>query len=221
MLNGLMMASAGVSVLEVAFTDSDFTTSASSSPHTFTAMALGDAAADRRMILCITYRGSAGRTITGVTIGGQTATRLVAVETEPAQRNSLIYIADVPTGTTGDVVITSNTGLNEVGASIYRTIGLSTTTTPSATATDNVATANLVDVSLNTLARSVVVACCAAENNVTTTWAGVTEGADFSVGTRSHSSGSEVALTAETPRTVTATYSSFPNSPTAASICIQ
>ena len=220
MLNGFMMAAAGASVPEVAFTDSDFDTSALSSV-TFSAMSFGSAATDRRMILCITYRAVGGRTISGVTIGGQTATRLVAVLTEGVSRNSLIYIADVPSGTTGDVVITANSALNDVGVSIYRTVGLSTTTTPNDTGTDNAQTANLMDVSLNTLANSVVVACCASENNVTTTWAGVTEGADFSVGTRSHSSGAIVALTAETPRTVTATYSSTPNNETAASICIQ
>jgi hypothetical protein len=80
------------------------------STYTFASVSFGDADASR--VIAVTVHGVSlsSRSITGVTIGGVTATAAV---TATASRPIGIWYAAVPTGTTGNVVVTfSNTVLN-------------------------------------------------------------------------------------------------------------
>lgn len=92
-------------------TDIDQQTAVASS-YTFTGKQFGPAPTvvqTRRIIVAITGKVSASgaNNITGVTIGGVTATR-VAFANQSAIHTSAIYIATVPTGDTGNVVVTYN-----------------------------------------------------------------------------------------------------------------
>ncbi len=67
---------------------------------------LGAASATRRIVVAVygVDGGGAGRTITAVTVQGISATRLV--EQNDARGPLGLFIADVPTGTTGNIVTT-------------------------------------------------------------------------------------------------------------------
>lgn len=80
-----------------------------SDPYTFTAVGIGTADADRRVLAVVTSLID-GQTedISSVTIGGISATELVYVARDnvPSFRNAIgMYIAAVPTGTTADIVL--------------------------------------------------------------------------------------------------------------------
>src|SRR3990167_11105596 len=91
---------ASVAFLQVNGSATDLTT------YTFSAENLGVAASDRFIVVTITGRSSDGgaRTIDTVTIGGVTATINIQIANSGSFNG--IATAAVPTGTTGDIVIT-------------------------------------------------------------------------------------------------------------------
>ncbi|PPD07133.1 MAG: hypothetical protein CTY28_10145 [Hyphomicrobium sp.] len=70
-------------------------------PHSFTGLSLGTAG---RRHIGLTIGWVSSKTITSVTVGGVAATLVTSTSVLTVQ--SAIYIASVPTGTTGDVVVT-------------------------------------------------------------------------------------------------------------------
>ena len=98
-----------------------------SNAFTFSSHGLGTAASDRKIILGITALHGSTRTLSSVTIGGVTATITVQANGSSADHQSIV-IADVPTGATGDIVVTfsaSTTVCGIVGVAVY---GLSSST---------------------------------------------------------------------------------------------
>jgi hypothetical protein len=76
-------------------------------PHTFTAAAIGTAAADRHVIVAATWSTAASVTnITGITVGGVAATIDATYYNATGPRGCTIARAAVPTGTTANVVVT-------------------------------------------------------------------------------------------------------------------
>jgi len=72
--------------------------------YTFASQNLGTASSDRVIAVAVSGRQSSARTVSSVTIGGVSATE---IGTRGSSQNPLgIWIAAVPTGTTGDVVVT-------------------------------------------------------------------------------------------------------------------
>jgi hypothetical protein len=92
-------------------------------PTTFSGYAIGTPAADRQVIV---YLANRQNTITGMTIGGVTATR-VAID-EDSTWKAEIWIANVPTGTTADIVI-SGPSTRWLGICVYAATGISATPT--------------------------------------------------------------------------------------------
>ena len=77
--------------------------------YTYAAQNLGAASSGRVIVVGVSGRQSTARTITGVTIGGVTATEW---GTRGSSQNPLgIWAATVPSGTTGDVVVTFSSGM--------------------------------------------------------------------------------------------------------------
>ncbi len=72
---------------------------------TFSGMALGAADPSRTIVVVITHNVTDNSLVTGVTIGGVTAT---IDWTSSTNKQHVIARASVPTGTTGDVVVTYN-----------------------------------------------------------------------------------------------------------------
>jgi hypothetical protein len=141
--------------------------------YTFSSENLGAADAGRYIIVGVTARNStADRTLDSVTVGGVAAT-IVADIADGTSRAS-IAIAAVPTGTTGDVVVTYSGQQLRCRIGLWRATGIDPT--PHDTETDGSDT--VPSASLNVPAGGFAVAV-AMENALTTaTWVGLTEAWD-------------------------------------------
>jgi hypothetical protein len=105
-------------------------TNGTSPTPSFTDLAIGAAAADRKVVACIYVLTLTGRTITGVTIGGIAATQVKAASNGGAGvRMAEFWVADVPTGTTATVAVTISGGnILGAGAIVYRMTGAGSST---------------------------------------------------------------------------------------------
>ena len=83
--------------------------------HTFAAMPLGSAVADRTILVCVVTQA----TISSVTVAGVAATRDIEHSGGSSTRASL-WRATVPTGTNGDVVVTIGSSTTRCGVGLYR-----------------------------------------------------------------------------------------------------
>ena len=119
----------------VIWTDRKWTSSATN-PVTHSACAISTASANRHVIVGVGIDNNS-RTISGVTIGGVAATLLAAKYTSGIGVTGIqlwMYGALVPTGTTGDVVVTYSAACEFNGVVVWAAYGL-TSLTPTDTAT--------------------------------------------------------------------------------------
>ena len=80
----------------------------SNTTHTYTSMAIGSAAGDRWVIAGVYVNFNSGRSISSLTIGGESATLMYASPTLSASGARLeFWKANVPTGTSVSVVVNS------------------------------------------------------------------------------------------------------------------
>lgn len=177
------------------------------SSFTFSSESLGTAG-NRWIIVgiaanCVSVSG--GSAISSVTIGGITAT--IAKEqrggSPGTDATAALAIAYVPTGTTGDIVVTFAASYGTCSITWWAAYDL-TSITAVATASS---TADPSALNVNTAVGDLVAACVCSMNSVTVTWTGVTERADFLSETQCCGVGDHTATTAETPRTVSGDFS--------------
>lgn len=176
------------------------TSAADLTTYTFAAQPLGAAAADRYIVVGVQRRPAA--TVSAVTVGGVSATQVV---TATNSDNAVsLWIAAVPTGTTGDVVVTLSTGVLRCAIQVYRLTGIASpvpyhTVTGSGTGTASGA--------LNIPAGGVAIGC-AVQGTTTTaaTWAGLTEDYDAQVEVITASSASGTFASPQTGLTVSCTF---------------
>ncbi|MFA5768360.1 MAG: LamG-like jellyroll fold domain-containing protein [Bacteroidales bacterium] len=170
-------------------------------------VSFGDAAADRYIIVTAAARkAGASTTITGVTIGGVSATEVHQnTNTSTNTDVSGIFIAAVPTGTSGNVVVTYGATMVRSIIGVYRVTSLS-----SATASDTAGYISTADPT-NTLdipAGGFAVAVALTNSGGTTTWTGLTEDFDGTLETFvTYSGASKSFLDAQTGLTITADFS--------------
>lgn len=147
--------------------------------YTFTTQSIG-AADPNRVVVCCVFGGvgSAGRTISSVTIGGVTATAGVTAisGTSGGSWASSIYYARVPTGTTATVEIVWSGSMGRCGISLYRLITRGSIA-PSATASDVTYSSGVLSNTINCPPNGAIIACGYGSILSTTniTWSGVTE----------------------------------------------
>lgn len=127
---------------------------ANASTYTFASKDIGAADAARRVIVAAMTDGvNSGTTITSVTVGGVTCDEIIEFT------NSFvcvgIYIANVPTGTTADIVVTPSAGKARAAVDWWITNDLSANT---ATATDS-STASPSSLVLSTTNGGFAVSC--------------------------------------------------------------
>lgn len=138
----------GSSSLDLTFREqrvnaSDLTT------YTFSAVNIGSPDAGRTVFVAVTGAGTAGRTITGVTIGGVSATQAIQ-QAHSASESAVvaIFAADVPTDSTADIVVTWSAGQLRTGIGVWTANGISsltpvdTATSQADPATDTLTTVN-------------------------------------------------------------------------------
>ncbi len=152
--------------------------------YTFSAQAIGTASSDRIVIVAVGAANiSTGTTLSSATIGGVAATIQKQQTNNAASIDTIsaVITAAVPTGTTGDVVLTFSTGQLRVGISTFSLTGGSATA--SETQADTNGTDAVPDVTINVLAGGGWVGCTygyTGTATATVTWAGtgVTEASD-------------------------------------------
>lgn len=113
-----------------AFVDSQADTT-SSSTKTFTAIGFGAADSNRVVVAAFAFRSDTGaETISGVTIGGVSATRVTsAFQNDAGLVTSDIWYATGVSGTSGDVVITFSGNIETGACGTYRIVTGTTTPT--------------------------------------------------------------------------------------------
>ena len=195
-----------------AVSTSDLTT------YTFSTQALGAAHSNRRIAVFISGSAAAsGRTISTVTINSASAAVVSDGVTSASAdggggsttRLSALWIATVPTGTTGDIVITFSGAVERCAISVYRL--LNTGTTAHHVANDTTITSNAFSTSLNIPGSGAAIGGVAADgNSAARTWTAtnITENVDATIeGNHTYSTASGFFTTPETGRTITFTAS--------------
>lgn len=172
--------------------------------YTFAAQNLGSAVADRYIAYTVNGRSSDGaaRTITSVTIGGVTATAGPFVGNSGSHVGA--GIAAVPTGATGDVVVTWSSTMTDCTVSLYYVTGVSSTT-PTSSVTD---TTTALSQSINVDAGGFAIGISTSDSgSATATWAGITEKFDDATATGNDQSGAgDEFASAQTGLTVSCTW---------------
>lgn len=172
---------------------------------TFSTRAIGTAAANRLVVVGVTgFNGVALRSVLSLTVAGVSAT---IVKATPGTNGAAeVWIAAVPTGATGDIVVTWSGGVQRTGIGVWAIYGASAT----AYDTGN-STADPLTDTINIDNGGVLIACEFSQGSggtVTTTWTNITENYDESIeGNTSQSGASDAFATAQTGRTITATFS--------------
>lgn len=132
---------------------------------TFTSQNFGPAAANRYIVIGTTA-------LTTVTVGGVSATKMVSVTS--SNGTSALWVAAVPTGTSGTVVV-NGSGSQTTAFAAYSMIG-NASPTPGAT---NTSTTNPPSASIAIPTRGVAIAFCLSENGATPVWTGLTGDVDL------------------------------------------
>lgn len=193
----------------IVFTDFDGSGS-DTSTYTFTGKSFGDPSEKRHVI--VGFRGTAlGSNLNNpnaCSIGGVTAT---LVREGQASTFVQLWIALVPTGETGSVVVSRSGGNMTAGCIVVWAAYDLKSATPVATAYQNVlsSSGNTIDLSLNTPSNGIVVAFASSNRSgQTCTWSGLTEDVDERPAESAEVFGaSAFKVPAATPRAISATIS--------------
>lgn len=177
--------------------------------YTFTSQSLGVADSTRKVVIEASAVGTtaSSRSISTLTVGGVSATPVIAQKgTTPSTDDHYateLWQADVPTGTTGNVVVTWNAAMSQCGIGVYRVIGA--TSAANDTGSNYSATSNLLADTLNIPAGGIAIAGNGTDGTATTTWVGVTEDHDGVVeGDQVYSGASDEFATQQTGLTISA-----------------
>ena len=195
--------STGGGVAEVSCTDDSIDTG-SATTYTFSSQALGAAASDRKIVVGA-FAVNAVKAVSSMTIGGVSAT-LVVASTNSGGEQIELWQADVPTGTTGDVVVTWAGSQLGCGIGVFRIVSAAS----AAHDTGSFATTGTATDTLNIPANGVAVGVAGTNPNgiPTWTWTGLTE--DYEEGgviepvNGSHTGASDAFATTQTGLTISA-----------------
>jgi hypothetical protein len=167
--------------------------------YTFSSQSLGAAAANRKIIVVIFSAGvTGGRTLNSVTVAGSSASKLVGISS--GEKINEIWVLDLASGTTGDVVVTYSASKGQCGIGVYRLL----TGATAAHATASVV-ATGPSTTLDVPASGIAILGTGYDSGATTavTLTGVTEVYDEEIESGIHQTGGLVALPGgETGRTM-------------------
>jgi hypothetical protein len=188
---------------EVTATD---TSSPGGSLETYVSMSFGaEPVVGERRYIAVAFSGATGgvaQSVTGVTIGGIAATQVVNLGSSTAP--SAVFIAEVPTGTSGSVAIQCSGTIATCGVVVARIINPGIVTGFASAAAGHVS--GVVTLSLNVPECGAAMGIVASQNALTTTWAGLTELFDIDENSGEFISGAALTPSAPgTPLVITAT----------------
>lgn len=193
------------------FTDSGVNTSGSTG--TFTGLSFGTAAVDRYLVAAFGYNSATAAT--AATIGGVSATLLIGVNSPFGNARTAIFIAAVPTGTSGTVVLSNGAGGNTTIA-LYSITGL---LSPAAVATNSASGTPPANLSVAVNAFGVAIVCGYSSGaSSTASWTNLTaiDTNNHFISTATTSAGNFLASSA--PTTLNTTFS-YTNTNNAMSCC--
>ena len=178
------------------FIEGRMATTATTTTHTGVSLgAVAPTGEKRYIVVCLAYEDlSLARTTTSMTVGGIAATRVIRSQADASLSGSEIWIADVPTGTTG--TITFSTSANRTSISVYRVMNISTAV---AAATAVITTSGNGPANLSVTTGDIVLAVQATFGTTDVTFTNVVEDYDVTAGTfHRGASGSAIAATTGT-----------------------
>jgi hypothetical protein len=142
--------------------------------YTVSGASFGAAASDRYIVIVVTTQSVSGAiTVSSATIGGVSATSVTSQAANPAAAH--MWIAAVPTGTTGDIVVNFSVSSDHHTVAVWSITGL-TSTTPIDTDGNTVNPPTAV--TLTSVAGGVVIGAVWSADAVTVSWSGATEDYD-------------------------------------------
>lgn len=188
----------------IAFLDTDADTG-SASTYNFSGFTFGTAHHSRAIVVATCGRSTAARSVTGITVGGVTASLLRHQEGTGGTSTSELWIAKVPTGTSGTISVDWSGSMNNCGVaawSIKHLRSLSPVDT-AASAGD----ANTINVSVANRGVAVAASMILLSDS-TCTWTGVTENFDAAIdsGENTYFSGGLYQASTPTTRAITANW---------------
>ena len=176
---------------------------------TFSSVALGTAASDRRVVVVVGI-GHVSATLASVTVGGVSGS-LIRRQDGSDSMDTEIWLATVPTGTTGDVVVTQGAASNAGGMAVYTMHGASATENDYISVNNGNPFSGTIDVSAGGAIIGVSHANHGSGPN--STWAGITEDVDTqTVSIYRMSAAHDDFASAESGRTISCSYSTHSNS---------
>jgi len=171
---------------------------AAGTTYTISGASLGDEAADR--LIAVTVGGFNDGNFPTVTVAGTSATRVCTNDNSGTGFGQFIYVASVPTGTTGDIVV-SKTGANfdRIAVGWWRLTGYDATVADCETHTNNTApSSNPATVTLTVPAGGAVIAAVVPQGSTgarTTVWTNATERFDVQPGGNTAMTGADGTAT--------------------------
>lgn len=168
----------------------DLENSTSLTVYTFAATTLGPASASRRIHVGVFGGGNAANVITGVTVGGIAATINVQITNSNSEFSTVgIVTAAVPTGVTGDIVVTFAGGRQRCNIGVWASTGM---TGQVAVDTKSSVVAAAFATTLNTLVDGFALGVHGnGANGGTVAWLGVTERYEMNPGGAATCSGAD------------------------------
>ena len=177
--------------------------------YTFSNQSLGAAAPDRRVVVAIGSSANASRSISTVTVAGISASAVVtSINTAFGADLSALWIADVATGTTGNVVITFSAAMQRCAMATYRLVGARSGTAHQ-TASDITPVSNQLSSVIDIPERGAAIGAAWGRGTGanSATWAGLTENVENAPEGNSFSAASLQTAAAQSGLSVTTTYS--------------
>ena len=189
--------------LQTAASTSDLTT------YTFSSQNLGEAASDRYIVVAVHARSNEGgaSSVSSVTVGGVSATIIQQIYKLYSNTPNVVALAmaKVPTGTTGNVVVTLNKGSLRCAIGLWRLTNIKDTPTDSGKSSDSTPTYNL-----DIKAGGYAIAAATKEQGAFT-WTNITEKYDTTCETYLNYSGaSDTYATAQTDLAISASSGNDP-----------
>lgn len=172
------------------------TTNSGATTYNFASQNLGTADTNRYIIVCIAGRKTgASTTITNVVVAGITATEVTQVSRFVTNTNiSGIFIAAVPTGTTGTVSVTYGAAISRCFISLYRVLNVLTPTGYDFAAVGATDPSTTLDIPANGFAVGTGITAA----NTTATLTNMTEDYDTVASNTNFAGGDRITTTAET-----------------------
>jgi hypothetical protein len=177
--------------------------SAITTPTTFTNVGFGQEGPTRKIVVVAhVFSNSTGRVVSGITVGGVAAQQIVS-SGAVSYASVDIFLADLPTGTSGDIVVSVSASYDSVGIGVYSLA----TGYPSAVSVDGTSGSGgglSLSTTVNTASGGVVISG-GTSANATVSWSGATEVYNTDIRTGDIAAGATINSTGSGQSTISAT----------------